>query len=414
MRKIGNGHSVMFCAPLEVDIRIRAVAGLGPTDRIRVRDILLWTMEETCDEIQRYIPHWTQQGLDHLDRLAANIGFSSSGDIETLRSAWCQPEARSLEDNYGFSLTDKSSEIYHITSKFPVLRERLEFLGVSSISDTSMEEEQEREVSHELEREQQVQRPPNAMAATHRLHQDVVAFIRTGAIPNGSTEFCSLSKLLGVNVSRVRPCLSQLMATRDFLTTIESSTRKSTLSELSEYLRPVNWIVSSTRSGAMVLVVLSPYEVQLLLPDIRRSTVVHLHQYTPRVTKAMKEFADLRFYCIPSLPDTWTPPPPVIRSMLNMVAGQLYLDSYETYTQFCALLGVYTKKPVGESVIQSDGFIKPNDRRGMMLDVCLFEESPVMRMKELVGLRRKGMEYRTTHIGKILNARLLSEDDFAS
>ena len=70
---------------------------------------------------------------------------------------------------------------------------------------------------------------------------------------------------------------------------------------LSEYLRPVNWVISSTRNMS-ILVVLSPYEVDALFPDFRRSTAVHLHIYTPHVMEAMKPFDHLEFYSVSPLP----------------------------------------------------------------------------------------------------------------
>jgi hypothetical protein len=47
-----------------------------------------------------------------------------------------------------------------------------------------------------------------------------------------------------------------------------------------------------------------------------------------------------------------------------------------------------------------------------MEDVCLFDKSPMALLKTLFGLRRKGMSYQQTHMGKILHARLLSQEDF--
>ena len=414
MRRLGSGHSVMFFAPLEVHRRICVVVGRNPDEDVTVHDILRWTMEETCDEIQRYILHWIQQGVDHEHRMKAAHEFSQNNeDVKILKSAWCKPEAQTLEEMYGVFPVDSSSVIYDAASKIPAMRERLDLLGASLLSDTSMDEEQEREVSHEGEKERRVERPPNAVAAVHNLHQHVIDFVQTGTIPYGSPGFSPLSRHLRITNTEVHPWLPCLLMTRDFLRAVTPPNGRSTSFALSEYLRPVNWVLSSTQSGdSMYLVVLSPYEVQHLLPDIRRSTMVHLHLYTPRVTQAMKDFANLKFHCIPALPDSWTPPPLIIQSMINLWAGQLYFDSYETYLHVCAFLGVYIEESVGKGQIQSDGFIKPEDRHGPMLDLCLFEESPLRYLKELTGLRRKGMGYLTTHMGKILNARSLVAKEF--
>lgn len=82
----------------------------------------------------------------------------------------------------------------------------------------------------------------------------------------------------------------------------------STQRKFSDYMRPVNWVVSSVQSvGATIFVVMSPYEVNKILPEIRMSTTVHLHQHAPRVTHHMKTFEDLSFYCVPGLDTTATP-----------------------------------------------------------------------------------------------------------
>jgi len=44
----------------------------------------------------------------------------------------------------------------------------------------------------------------------------------------------------------------------------------------------------------------------------------------------------------------------------------------------------------------------------------MFEENPLMPLKELFGCRRKGMSYLSAHMGKVLHAgRLTLKDDFA-
>jgi len=78
-------------------------------------------------------------------------------------------------------------------------------------------------------------------------------------------------------------------------------------------------------------------------------------------------------------------------------------------------LGIYRKELVttGEEVQpESDGFIKPKDRGSDSYAKCPFRRSPLPFLKGLMGLRRKGMEYAPTHIGKLLQGRLLKETDF--
>ena len=413
MRKLGHGQSVMFLAPPEIDRSIHELAGKSQSERIQVLDILRWAMLETCTDIQRHVPHWADQGIDYGRRKDTWLEFSSSGDssVEVVKKAWLQSEARTLQEMYGLlpTVLGHSGDfvINHPAFSIPAMRERFEQLGVLSLTDSRMDEEQEREVSHEIERERQIERPPKAKPAPHQVHEHVRKFVETGVIPLNSSAFVSLFAPLEhiATASRgPRVWSSQLLATRDFANTIQSL-----FSGATDYLRPVNWIVSSASRG--ILVVFSPYEVDILLPSIRRGNAVHLHLYAPRVTKAMKCFDNLQFHYIPSLPPSWVPPTMEI-TQLNIWAGQLYLADSKAYLHLCMFLGLSTKKD--EAIeIQLDGFIKPEHRREDMKSLCPFTESPLPFLKELMGLRRKGMGYLSTHVGKILRARLLTDEDFS-
>ena len=406
MRKLGHGQSLLFIAPQEVDRKIREAADKSSSDVVRSPDILRWVMQETCTDIQHHTPHWCQQGIDYLRRKEAWSKFCSSTTTNTsiLQHSWLQPESRTLEYMYGIW---ESSKLTSAISTHPEIQERCRKLGVTSIEDTRMEEEQEREVIHEIERERQVERPPKAKPAVHHIHERVREFIRTGKIQG------IMSPFFQIHIAAKNPSAwsRNLLLTQDFQTTIQDA-----VGNHGDYLRPVNWIVSSAVSGKTVLVVVSPHEANELLPDIRCSQFVRLHQYAPRVTKTMKSFDDLTFYCVPPLPTTWKAPSAKLVRQLNLFAGQLYLLDYNEYQQLCTFLGLYSRKQqAGDNAqIQSDGFVKPMHRHGTLahLQVCQFQRSPLRTLKNLIGHRRKGMNYASTHIGKVLHARLLTMEDF--
>lgn len=209
------------------------------------------------------------------------------------------------------------------------------------------------------------------------------------------------------------PWSSNLLATQDFATTTSTHLERS---RLTEYLRPVNWVVSAMqKDGTLILVAMSPYEVNLLLPQIRASKAVHLHLYAPRVTLSMEPIDNLGFYCVPPPPTdkTLALPPLDLRCQLNVWAGQLYLDEYATYIRLCLLLGV-SHGEASSTPMENDRFVRPQHRNDEMRQICLFEESPVALLKELFGLRRKGMSYARTDMGKLLQGRLLFTEDFES
>jgi hypothetical protein len=410
MRKLGQGHSVVFCAPPDIDRRIRKDECIPHTGPVKVIDILSWVMSNSCQDIERHIPHWVQQGVDYDSRQTADRAFlASEEDVEILKNAWLQPAARSLDEMYTPS-TNSSFD----TVKDSVMQERLCELGVTTLRDVRMEEEQEREVSHEVEQEKQIERPPKVIPAVHHLDENVRRFVQRGTITESGI-FRPLMTPLHSEFDVVAPQnpwlrQPQVLCTRDFMTTTQRGREKSTVTD---YLRPVNWIVSHMlQDGSWIFVIMSPYEVNVLLQDIRASKHVRLHMYAPRTTQAMTPLDDLEFYCIPPLPFGNQPPSFDVRCQLNIWAGQLYLESYETYLHLCLLLGVSSSEETGYSSVECDRFVPERGRTEEMADVCVFDESPLALLKKLFGLRRKGTSYQQTHMGKILHARLLSQDDF--
>jgi hypothetical protein len=423
MRQLGHGHSIMFFAPVEVDRRIRSVTSKSPSDVIDTTDILQWAIRETCDDIEQRTPHWAQQGMDHTSRYADWTSFCR-GELssEELSDKWLQPEAKRLEDLYGPHKTLSVSLINEATKKkkkkkqtvgllaAPEIRQRCIELGIFRLRDVSMDEEQEREVIYEAERERQVERPPRVLQATHSIHQAVVGFIQTGVVPTMTKAFSRAFETLDATSAAPDGApiwCPHILATMDFQKTVRSS------SKVDDYLRPVMWVVSGNRAHNEILVILSPYEANHLLPAIKSSDKVHLHLYTPRISKSLKPCDELTLYSVPAVPAGWTPPSSLM-DLLNLFAGQLYLKDYETYIRLCRFLCVYARDLEGEDDIEvgCDGFISPNTRPKHVRNAYPFQTSPLDSLRTLMGLRRKGMRFALTHMGKLLDGRLLSEDDF--
>ena len=409
LRQLGKGQSVMFFAPGDVDRRIRShiPSGRPSGSCIRVLDILRWAMHETCEDIRHYLPHWAQQGLDHHKRFTAYKDYSSTKDLEFLPNAWLQPESRTLQQMYDPLLSPTGPGTNPEIESIPALRERMERLGVTKIVDIRMAEEQEREVNHEFELERQIERPSKVQPAQHIVHQDIRDFVYTGKLPRFPRHLCSLFAL--VNMDKALDSTTEWspspLATLDFVITIINSNGMS----LTDYLRPVNWVLSSGSGKNSTVIVISPYEANALLPIIRKSKEVRLHIYAPRVTLSMRSFSDLTFYRIPDAPvDAWSAPAH-IKTELNLFAGQLYFDSKEEYERVCILLALSMAHP-GAEYNKADGFVPLAYRTGGSSPITT---SKIAILKRLIGLRRKGMNYDRTHLGQVLDAHPLREGSFS-
>ncbi|KAG8698247.1 hypothetical protein FRC11_014544, partial [Ceratobasidium sp. 423] len=411
MRKLGHGQSVTFAAPPEIDTQIRNAFPTpikpevnGGTQRFRdssesilgrycnlighltgmasesilksstpstpdvdALDVLRWAMLETCKDLQHHVSHWAQQGIEFDRRHEAERQYEQARNILALQRGWTTPESRPLEEMYGVLSPDALRNKIGFTQRafnVPDLRRGLEYLGVKRLEDPSMDEEQEREVNHEVEREQQTQRPPKGRPASHSIHPDVRHFISSGTISTRSSGILPLFHPFRALNSQMCGSWSRLLfASADFLRTVSGSPTD----RLSEYMRPVNWIVTGPGD---VRIVLSPHEVNELLPLIRRSSIVRLHVYAPRVSLSMLSFSDLQFFVIPASPRSSAPMGALSAAQLqvDLFSGQLYFSCYEDYTTLRATLGLYIPSSDDDLGVEigTDGFIKSKHRHHLV------------------------------------------------
>ena len=411
MRQLGKSHSVMFFAPREIDHRIRDLvpSGMTPDDRIRVLDVVRWAIFQTCEDIYYHLPYWAHQGLDHHKRFAAYEQYRSSGEISVLQRAWLQSDSRTLEEMFWIT---SGAQTTPEMDNVPSISQRMEQLGITKLVDIRMAEEQECEVNREVHHEfvpghfidVEHPSPPKVQSAQHVIHADILGFIETGKVPQSSLYIAPLLALLNMDkaLNSITEWSPSPLATADFTTTVLQPHG----ARLTEYLRPVNWILSSGSGKDSNIVVISPYEANELLPIIRQSSYVRLHIYTPRVTSSMRSFSNLKFYSIPdSRTGRWSAPAHT-RIELNLFAGQLYFDSREEYEKLCALLALSMAHP-DTKYSDLDGFVPPVHRTGRSSP---FEKSKIPILKKLMRFRQKGTSYHLTHLGQILNGKPLSDE----
>lgn len=412
MRKLGHGHSVMFFAPLEVDQSIRSVTHREDrTIRITTADVLKWAIHETWTDIRQRAPQWAQQGMSYKKRSDAWSHFCNNEITpEQLADAWLQPELKTLADLYAPCETTSTSGPASSALETDIGR-RCEDLGVAkpSIHSTQLDEQLERQVNREIEREREVELPPTALPATHSLHPDVVTFVKTGALRTSNAfrpVFTSLENS-SADTRRAHVWSPFLLATADFCETVE---QVPTDGRADQYLRPVQWVLSGRKNDDRILVLLSPFEADLLIPDIRVSKYVHLHVYVPRISDRMQPTDDLMFYTIPPVPDNWTPPWDLI-DQLNVFAGQLYLRDWDSYLRLTHFLGIH--KPPREDKMEKIS-------RYNLFNVGSFKkfenthtDSLLPSVIMLLAIRRRGLPFADTHMGRILQGQSLTEEDFA-
>ena len=424
MRKLGSTHSVFFLASRELVGYISTATGVG-RDEITSPHVLDWSMRETLAQLRTYASLWVHQGFNFDDRNTSWERYkqdviSATNFTQVLK----EKESHTLEDLYGRCHADSRNELRNHSRLKQEIQNRYEEFELSPSHSARMQEEHEREVAQEKEEERQIERPPAAVPQTHVVHRDVRLLVSTGIIPHKSPAIipalhCLSQTTLG-NLVRTKisgeAAFSHIKVTNDFAMTIEKTRGKKSTSMLDDFLRPVEWILSSKKQPHLV-VVLSPFEANQLIDRIRESDCVTLHTYGARTSRMMGSFEDLRSFMVPHRGDL-PPFPCTIINELNLFAGQLYFRSMDAYEETCRVLGLYLEELPDDleqyaHAISATCFVRGREaREALGLQEARFLNCPVEFLRKFIGLRRKGQGFLPTHLGQVLHAHQLYEADF--
>lgn len=94
------------------------------------------------------------------------------------------------------------------------------------VSNSKLQEEQERELSPEIQQERQIERPRKAEPQTHSLHKDVRRFVDTGEIIESSDAYMpEFAAFMDMRLGLKYPVVSEIgdcsgLVTKDFVRTI--------------------------------------------------------------------------------------------------------------------------------------------------------------------------------------------------
>ena len=391
----------MFLASPEVHQSIAELPG-RPEDQLDGYDVIAWSLEQSCQSIERSQPLRILQGLNHrrrqltrkrfsekypnLDDLAEEIDASSE-----LVTAFREKEEQRLQDLYA-PTPMKDNELPGIieSSQYvsdPTVQELLKMwraLDSAGSEGASMHEEHEREVAHEVEQENQIQRPPKLNALPRAVDPDLEDFIATGQL-NTFMKFSIVYDCI-VKTTSARPegkdPWPHLRATKDFVRTVEPPQS----GYYDSYLRPVNFVLTSKlETRPTFLLIISPYEANEFMREIQDpASGVRLQVYEPRVMKSMTA-VDVGAEPVFKSVEDWQSLSSGIRRELNLFAGQVYLNSYKDYKKLKKDLG----PRLNPSLEQTQSFVKA-----------------------WIAIRRKGQDFLQSHIGQMVSGRSIEEGAF--
>ncbi|KAK2057683.1 hypothetical protein LY76DRAFT_606052 [Colletotrichum caudatum] len=280
---------------LKLPDEYRAAVTLGANltkDRL-VQDVLKWAISETFIDLRRGIRLWAKQGRRHKRHkmlwMKAHKDGSTQLDSQDAEE-FLEDEAQTLETRYRPTQQPTSeSSISTSTPDFDAITERLLEFGGRDSESATFREEQERELSPEVEEEKEVQRPPPADPAEHSVHPDLRRFVSQGIFTVGSEAympaFVALAETSAAQHYNVEKFPSGFLVTTDFARTIIPF-RKSHISDL--FQRSVQWILTrASETGVVeVAIILSPYEAHELLPEITQGRYLYV--------KSSEEYVNVR------------------------------------------------------------------------------------------------------------------------
>ena len=419
MRKLGKGQTVVFYITEEIKNRIRACTLKSPSETIEVQDVLHWAISETFVEVRRAIPLWAVQGQRFLRQSELWNELKTNGVTmmsQPQSENFLEEEAQTLEHRYlprysnhiGISQLETST-----AARVHEVEDRCREFENLKFNSSTLQEEQERELSPEIEQERQVQRPAPAQAREHFLSHQVLRFVSEGVVTRDTEAYMPAFSALHDTSAATGFPLAQLagdrtlLVTADFVATVQKS---GSLHVSDSYQRPVQWILTcrSSKTNAVThIMIISPFEAQQLLPIVRCVKTVAMHLYKPRCNKSHPSFDRLDFFTIPEQVTSIVIPRSLI-VQLDLFAGQLYIGSYDDYVEVCNFIGLATDTPKGNEEHAVDGFIV-RDADGHPTT----RVSPVNFLQVLASkVRRSGQRIAGTDVGQLLGGKILRKSDF--
>lgn len=412
MRGLGVGQSVLFFIPPEVRHGMRVNFGL-----LDSFSVIQWTLTQTCDTLESLRPLWASQGLQHYkrDRLW-NMLTEGSTSAQDVVARIEEAEAQTLSELYDPSQMPGTSTLdEYIDPSEPKVRELLveSLASVGIAGGPTLHEEQERQITHEVEREQQIYRPPKQKPLSHHVHEDIRYFVKYGQFPDNGTSAASLAfdglRKTSVGQFDIPPSLgARLYASEDFVKTVKRA--KATVDD--QFLKPVHWVLSNSHNDD--LLILSQHEANELLPDIRVSPTTKLHVYAPKTTKTMCSFDNLAFLTAGEARTDRSWSREIIQG-LSLFSGSLYFEDFSAYEYFRNFLGLVTGVcgDIPEGRVSNEGFVDEETRRLIgWPTLSPFERNPLPFLRTLLNLRSKGHGFSQTHVGMVLDVRALTADHF--
>lgn len=449
MRQLATTQSILFWPSYEADIRLQAISG---QDAVQCSHVIRFIEENSRKFEKAIMVHWTTAALNFTKKIIGHKLYGDN-DFEALYEACVDDDFVKLKDMYG---EKDETLLYEIAMdkfvkismhymrkrevnivkfiekvKDDVVMNKLYVLAPDVKKFThSTDEQQEKELEQETEEETQIQRPPDAKPAQPRFDKHLEKLVSDGIDAIFDTMKTN-GTLLSIGTSlanrqmfedvknNVDAWADHLFVTKDFQTVIDKESLSGT-----DFLRPVCWIASIKNarqipSASDILIILSSFECNHLLPAFRKSKNSTLFMYRPRLSNLHSNLIhepDLHLTGMarPNKIDTIKA---ADEAQIAVYSGSMYFATEAEQEAYCGFLGLVPKpwtsvqqEAHDDGIIDDHGFV-PIKRRNYPDEIapgikqCKFMENPTDLAIKLIKAHHEILP-KDSHVASILNRGL--------
>lgn len=315
MRQLRTTQSILFWASNEADIHLRKLSGQR---RVESRHVMEFIENNSRLFETANMAHWTAGALNYTKKFIGHKMYENSlekavddSPLEKLYKACVDDDFMKLSEMYGEKEEALLSKIawdkfgkfaFECAREVRSVVEKMKYDVVDKLKERApdvkrfthaLDEEQEKELEQEIEEQTQIERPKDAKAATPRFDKRLDRLVSEG-VGAGNTfhemkdngvllpivESLRNTQMFEFSNNNEDAWSKHLLVTEDFTKVIENQSLA-----CNDFLRPVYWVASVKNPGEKdVLILLSSFECNHLMPVFRKSENATLYMYRPRLS----------------------------------------------------------------------------------------------------------------------------------
>ena len=454
MRKLGEGHSLVFWSSDEVHRQIALLKTdflhQNPqidNDSFQLNDILRWVYENTQQATWDGLYYWAVQSLSFQRKISAfqNIHWTNHQQIytdqmmEELAEKYLEPEIIELKRMYGVPrLLQTISEIYTIRYQHSnilsseeihsaVLKRIYAYGGSKQRLSQFLDEEQQRELEQELEQEQEREqeheqkRPQSIRPCQPILHDEIKSLCN----PDDSMLDLATLPLVfrPLSYAFTDSTFSEICQPNNWQSNFWISTEFQRVIEtkgelLDPFLRPPRWVIVYRNEH---IIFVNAFEANWLMGHLQylhhqkqfsEPSITTLRLLLPRLKQNQSIFISTPALTIPPfIPDTITFILPVDwLAELFIFNGTVYFETVEEQIAYCQCLALCPKPRtmIEENAFENgwiavDGFVQEMEHRcQLQIYRARFTSNPLAFVKQLLKNRNNTYAFFTSHVGSII------------